>query len=47
MTPNPSRALKPKAVNFSHFGMRGFGLMLLTLAREERGGRVEAEGEEK
>lgn len=47
MTPNPSRALKPKAVNFSHFGMRGFGLMLLTLVREERGGRVEAEGEEK
>lgn len=46
MTPNPSRALKPKAVNFSHFGTRGLVLMLLALV-EERGGRVEGEREEK
>ena len=40
MTPSPRRALKPSAVNLSHFGMRGLTLIPLTLVeeRERRGG---------
>ena len=40
MTPTPSRALSPTAVNFSHFGKSGLLLlMLLTLVEETRGER--------
>ena len=53
MTPSPRRALKPSAVNLSHFGMRGLTLIPLTLAEERErgegvgeGGREGEEGEE-